>query len=74
MHVVIDDVSDKGHLKPATVRPSQRTKVATGKIGDRAALYDEAAMRNWRYAATQLKFSTGDEFDKPQHGLFMGAT
>ena len=72
VHVVIDDVNGTGHLEPATVWPV-RPKVATGKIGDKLTVYDESGDAQLEVTVTQLKFSTGDEFDKPQHGLFMGA-
>lgn len=72
VHVVIDDVNGTGHLEPATVWPV-RPKVATGKIGDKLTVYDESGDAQLEVTVTRLKFSTGDEFDKPQHGLFMGA-
>ena len=72
VHAVIDDVNGTGHLEPATVWPV-RPKVATGKIGDKLTVYDESGDAQLEVTVTQLKFTAGDEFVQPQHGLFMGA-
>lgn len=72
MHAVVEDVDGTGHLEPATVWPV-RPKVTSGKIGDKLTVYDERGDAQLEVTVTRLKFSTGDEFDQPQRGLFMGA-
>src|SRR5262249_12155149 len=44
-----------------------------GKIGDKLTVYDELGEAQLEVTVTRLKFWTGDEFDQPQHGLYMGA-
>jgi hypothetical protein len=44
-----------------------------GRIGDRVIVSDEFGDAQFEVTVTKVKFSTGDEFEQPQHGLFMGA-
>ncbi len=55
--------------EPATTQP----KVAAGRVGDRLTVYDESGTPRLEITVTGVKFSTGDQFDQPEHGLFMGA-
>jgi hypothetical protein len=60
--------------EPATTAPvTSQPKVAAGRVGDRLTVYDELGTSRLEITVTRLKFSTGDEFDRPQHGLYMGA-
>jgi hypothetical protein len=71
---MVDSVDGTGHVEPAREPlPSSRPAVATGRIGDRLAVYDEVGNVQLVVTVTRLKFSTGDEFDQPLHGFFMGA-
>jgi hypothetical protein len=58
---------------PATVWPLTPPKVGTTKIGDKLTVYDERGDAQLEVTITRLKFSTGDQFDQPQRGLYMGA-
>ncbi len=73
VHAVVDNVDGTVHFEPATVWPVTRPKVATGKIGDKLSVYNEVGDAQLEVTVTRLKFSTGDQFDRPQHGLYMGA-
>jgi uncharacterized RDD family membrane protein YckC len=73
VHAVVDDVAGTVHFEPATVWPLTRPKVATGRIGDKLTRYDEFGAPQLEVTVTRLKFSAGDQFDQPQHGLYMGA-
>ena len=55
--------------EPATTPP----KVAVGRVGDQLTVYDEFGTPRLELTVTRVKFSAGDQFDKPQHGLYMGA-
>jgi hypothetical protein len=55
--------------EPATTQP----KVAASRIGDRLTVYDESGAPRLEITVTGVKFSTGDQFDRPEHGLYMGA-
>jgi hypothetical protein len=57
----------------AELRPPSRPTVATGRIGDKLTVYDEFGDAQLEVTVTRLKFSTGDEFDQPTRGLYMGA-
>ena len=62
--------------EPATTEPPTTTpKVATGKIiGDnKLTVYDQSGKAQLELTITRVKFTRGDEFDRPQHGLWMGA-
>lgn len=50
-----------------------RPEVATGRVGDTLTVYDEFGDAQLEVAVTRVKFSTGDELERPQRGLFMGA-
>jgi hypothetical protein len=58
---------------PATEPPTTPPKVAAGRIGDRLTVYDEFGTARLEITVTRVKFSTGDQFERPEHGLFMGA-
>jgi len=73
VRAVVDDVDGTIHFEPANVWPLTRPKVTTGKIGDKVTVYDERGDAQLEVTVTKLKFSAGDEFDQPQHGLYMGA-
>jgi hypothetical protein len=60
--------------EPATSEPpTTKPKVAAGRIGDRVTVSDEFGDAQFEVTVTKVKFSTGDEFEQPVHGLFMGA-
>jgi hypothetical protein len=69
---VVDSANSTGQVEqePAPLPPP---KVATGKIGDKLTVYDESGAAQLEVTVTRLKFSSGDEFDQPQHGRYMGA-
>jgi hypothetical protein len=73
VQTVVEDLAGTVHFEPATVWPVTRPEVATGKIGDKLTVYDELGEAQLEVKVTRLKFWTGDEFDQPQHGLYMGA-
>jgi hypothetical protein len=58
---------------PPTEPPTTKPKVATGKIGDKLTVYDQFGNAQLELTITRVKFTRGDEFDRPQHGLYMGA-
>jgi hypothetical protein len=58
---------------PTTEPPTTKPQVAAGKIGDRVTVSDEFGDLQFEVAVTKVKFSAGDEFEQPQHGLFTGA-
>ena len=55
--------------EPATTEPT----VAAGSLGDQVVVSDEFGDAQFEVTVTKVKFSTGDEFEQPEHGLFMGA-
>jgi hypothetical protein len=55
--------------EPATTEPT----VAAGSLGDQVVVSDEFGDAQVEVTVTKVKFSTGDEFEQPEHGLFMGA-
>jgi hypothetical protein len=60
--------------EPATTEPpTTKPTGATGRIGDRVTVSDELIGAHLEVTVTKVKFSTGDEFEQPEHGLFMGA-
>jgi hypothetical protein len=50
-----------------------RAVPASGRIGEMLTVYDERGAAQVAMTVARLKFSTGDEFDQPEHGLYMGA-
>jgi hypothetical protein len=68
---------------PATTQPKAITappnattappKAAVGRVGDRVTLYDEFGAARLEITVTQVKFWAGDQYEQPEHGLFMGA-
>jgi len=73
VQTVVDDLDGTVHFEPTTVWPATRPKAATGKIGDKLTAYDEVGDAQLEATVMRLKFSAGDEFDRPEHGLYMGA-
>ena len=73
VRAVVENVDGTVHFEPATVWPLTPPKVVTARIGDKLTVYDEAGDAQLEVTVTRLKFSTGDQFDRPQHGLYMGA-
>jgi len=60
--------------EPATTEPpTTKPTAAAGRVGDRVTVSDEFGDALFEVAITKVKFSTGDEFEQPKHGLFMGA-
>lgn len=72
VRMVIEDVAGTGHFELVDP-PPPRPKVATGKVGDKLTVYDEFGDAQLEVTVTRVKFSKGDEFDRPQRGLYMGA-
>jgi Domain of unknown function (DUF4333) len=72
VRAVVDDVDGKAHFELADQQPA-RPQVATGKLGDTLTVYDEADDAVLEVTFTRVKFSKGDEFDQPTHGLYLGA-
>jgi hypothetical protein len=50
-----------------------RAVPASGRIGEMLTVYDQRGDAQVGVTVARLKFSTGDEFDQPEHGLYMGA-
>jgi hypothetical protein len=73
VRTVVDNLDGTVHFEPATVWPVTPPKPSTGKIGDTLTVYDEAGDAQLEATVTRLKFFAGDEFDRPEHGLYMGA-
>ncbi|TCC16476.1 DUF4333 domain-containing protein [Kribbella speibonae] len=71
VQTVVDDVGGTVHFEPATVW--MVTAPSTGKIGDKVTVYGESGDAQLEVTVTRLKFSTGDEFDQPENGFFLGA-
>lgn len=68
VQTVVDDLGGTVHFEPATIWvPS------VGKIGDKITVYGESGAALLEVTVTRLKFSTGDDFDQPEHGLYLGA-
>ena len=60
--------------EPATTEPpTTKPKVATGRIGDKLTIYDQSGNARLELTITRVKFTRGEVFDRPQHGLYMGA-
>jgi hypothetical protein len=72
VRAVVDNVDGKAHFELADQQPA-RPEVATGKLGDKLTIYDEFGDAVLEVTFTRVKFSSGDEFDQPTHGLYMGA-
>lgn len=73
VRTVVDNLDGTVHFEPAIVWPVTPPKPSTGKIGDKLTVYDEAGAAQLEATVTRLKFSAGDEFDGPEHGVYMGA-
>jgi hypothetical protein len=59
--------------RPAAGQPARpRPKVAAGRIGDRLTAYDRTGFPALEITVSRVAFSTGDQFEQPEHGLFMG--
>ena len=50
-----------------------RAVPASGRIGEMLTVYDQSGDAQVAITVTQLKFSAGDQFGQPAHGLFLGA-
>jgi hypothetical protein len=50
-----------------------RAVPASGQVGERLTVYDERGDAQVAMTVARLKFSDGEEFDRPVHGLYMGA-
>jgi hypothetical protein len=72
VRVVIEDVAGTAHFELADP-PPPRPEVATGKLGDKLTVYDEFGDAQLEVTFTRVKFSRGDELDRPERGLYMGA-
>jgi Domain of unknown function (DUF4333) len=72
VRVVVDDVAGTAHYELVN-QPPTRPEVATGKIGDTLTIYDEFGDAQLEVTVTRVKFTRGDELERPQRGLYMGA-
>jgi Domain of unknown function (DUF4333) len=72
VRVVIEDVAGTARFELADP-PPPRPEVATGKLGDKLTVYDEFGDAQLEVTITRVKFSKGDEFARPERGLYMGA-
>jgi Domain of unknown function (DUF4333) len=72
VRVVIEDVAGTGHYELAD-SPPPRPEVATGKVGDKLTVYDELGDAQLEVTITRVKLTRGDEFERPQRGLYVGA-
>jgi hypothetical protein len=59
--------------EPAPELQAPPPKVATGRIGDQLTVYDEFGAAQLEVTFTRVKFTRGDEFERPERGLYMGA-
>jgi len=72
--VTIPPATGPSATEPATTEPATtQPKVAVGRVGDRLTAYDEFGTARLELTVTRVKFWAGDEFDQPEHGLYMGA-
>jgi len=69
VRAVVDDLDGTVHFEPSLARP----EVATGRLGDKLTVYDEFGDARLEVTVTRVRFSTGDEFEQPSRGLYMGA-
>ncbi|WP_410785247.1 DUF4333 domain-containing protein [Kribbella sp. C-35] len=68
VQTVVDDLGGTVHFEPATVWAA-----SIGKIGDKITVYGESGAALLEVTVARVKFSTGDDFDQPEHGLYLGA-
>jgi Domain of unknown function (DUF4190) len=72
--VTIPPATEPATTEPTTNEPATtQPKVAVGRVGDRLTVHDEFNTARLELTVTRVKFWTGDQFDQPQHGLYMGA-
>jgi hypothetical protein len=71
VQTVVDDLAGTVHFVPATVWVV--TPPSIGKIGDKVTVYDGSGSAQLEVTVARLKFSTGDDIDRPEHGLYLGA-
>jgi hypothetical protein len=72
--LVVDIVDGtQAPLEPVPEPRSPSPKVATGKVGDTLTAYDQSGTAQLKVTVARVKFSTGDEVDQPEHGLYLGA-
>lgn len=68
----VENVNGEANFELVPQRPD-RPEVATGRVGDKLTVYDEFGDAQLEVTVTRIKFSTGDELERPQRGLYMGA-
>lgn len=72
--VTVPPTTEPLPTEPATTEPpTTKPKVAAGRVGDRVTVSDEFGDVQLEVTVTKVRFSTGDGFEQPEHGLFMGA-
>jgi hypothetical protein len=72
--VTIPPATEPATTEPTTNEPATtQPKVAVGRVGDRLTVHDKFNTARLELTVTRVKFWTGDQFDQPQHGLYMGA-
>jgi hypothetical protein len=71
--VTVPPTTQPPSTEPATTEPPTTKPAVAGMIGDQVTVSDELGDAHFEVTVTKVKFSTGDEFEQPDHGLFMGA-
>jgi hypothetical protein len=74
----VDFGRESGSLEPVTQEPVPEVrpaapKVATGRVGDTLTVQDSSGRAQLAVTVTRMRFATGDELDRPEHGFYMGA-
>ena len=69
VHAVVEDVDGTVQFEPVA---QPRPEVATGRLGDKLTVYDEFGDAQLEVTVTRVKFTSGDEFERPRRGLYMG--
>jgi hypothetical protein len=72
VRVTVENVNGQVNFELVPQRPD-RPEVAIGRVGDKLTIYDEFGDAQLEVAVTRIKFSPGDELERPQRGLYMGA-
>jgi hypothetical protein len=60
-------------LEPVPELRPPPPKVATGRIGDKLTVHDEFGDAQLEVTVTRVRFTTGDAFNQPQRGRYLGA-
>jgi hypothetical protein len=68
----VDNLDDGGTVEPAPEPSPPPAKVATGRIGEELTVADRSGKAQLDITVTRVEFSTGDQLDRPLHGLYMG--